>query len=58
VGGIILALLIGVLAAWGHGRVRRKMKLPVTAKHYGMTIVIVFVLLAVAYGASGHVSPH
>jgi hypothetical protein len=58
VGGIILELLIGVLAAWGHGRIRRKMKLPVTAKHYGVTIVVVFVLLAIIYGASGHVSPH
>jgi hypothetical protein len=51
-------LVIGVLAAWGHGRVRRKMKLPVTARHYGLTIVVVFVVLAIAYGASGHVSPH
>jgi NhaP-type Na+/H+ or K+/H+ antiporter len=58
VGGIILELLIGVLAAWIFGRVRRRMKLPVTAKHYGFTILAVFVLLAIAYGASGHVSPH
>jgi len=58
VGGIILELLIGVLAAWIFGRVRRRMKLPVTAKHYGFTILAVFVLLAIAYGASGHVSSH
>jgi hypothetical protein len=58
VSGIILALLIGVLAAWVFGRVRRKLKLPVTVKHYGATIVVVFVVLAIAYGASGHVSPH
>ncbi len=57
-GGIILELLIGVLAAWIFGRVRRRMKLPVTAKHYGFTILAVFVLLAIAYGASGHVSSH
>ena len=57
-GGIILELLIGVLAAWIFGRVRRRMKLPVTARHYGVTIVVVFVLLAIAYGASGHVSSH
>jgi NhaP-type Na+/H+ or K+/H+ antiporter len=56
--GIILELVIGVLAAWIFGRVRRRMKLPVTAKHYGFTILVVFVLLAIAYGASGHVSPH
>jgi hypothetical protein len=55
--GVILALLIGVFVAWLFGRTRRKMKLPVTAKHYGYTIVIVFVVLVIAYGASGHVSP-
>jgi hypothetical protein len=58
VSGIILELLIGVLAAWGFGRVRRKMKLPMTGKHYGWTILVVFVLLAILYGASGHVSSH
>jgi NhaP-type Na+/H+ or K+/H+ antiporter len=56
--GVILDLVIGVLAAWIFGRVRRRMKLPVTTKHYGVTILVVFVLLAIAYGASGHVSPH
>jgi NhaP-type Na+/H+ or K+/H+ antiporter len=56
--GVILDLVIGVLAAWIFGRVRRRMKLPVTAKHYGFTILVVFVLLAIAYGASGHVSSH
>jgi hypothetical protein len=56
--GVILALFIGALVAWGVGRARRKMKMPMTAKHYGWTIVAVFVLLAIAYGATGHVSPH
>jgi hypothetical protein len=51
-------LFIGVLAAWLFGRARRKMKMPMTARHYGWTIVVVFVLLAIIYGASGHVSPH
>jgi hypothetical protein len=32
--------------------------LPMTAKHYGWTILVVFVLLAIIYGASGHVSTH
>ena len=56
--GIILDLVIGVLAAWIFGGIRRRMKLPVTAKHYGATILVVFVVLAIAYGASGHVSSH
>jgi len=51
-------VFIGVLVAWLFGRARRKMNLPVTAKHYGWTILVVFLLLAIAYGASGHVSPH
>ena len=57
-GGIILALLIGVLVAWLVGRARHKMKMPVTQKHYIGTVIVVFVLLAIAYGASGHVSGH
>jgi hypothetical protein len=58
VGGIILALLIGVLAAWLFGGARRRLKMPVTYKHYFGTVIVVFVLLAIAYGASGHVSGH
>jgi hypothetical protein len=34
------------------------MKLNVSGKHWGWIIVIVVVVLAIAYGASGHVSPH
>ena len=56
--GVILAVFIGGLVAWVFGRARRKLKLPMTAKHYGWTILVVFVLLAIIYGASGHVSPH
>ena len=56
--GVILAVFIGGLVAWVFGRARRKMKLPVAAKHYGWTVLVVFVLLAIIYGASGHVSPH
>jgi hypothetical protein len=56
--GVILAVFIGGLVAWVFGRARRKMKLPMTAKHYGWTILVVFVLLAIIYGASGHVSTH
>ena len=56
--GVILDLFIGVLAAWVFGRARRKMNMPVTSKHYIWTTVIVFVVVAIAYGASGHVSSH
>jgi hypothetical protein len=58
VGGIIVAVLIGVFVAWLFGRARRKMKMPVTHRHYIGTVIVVFVLLAIAYGASGHVSGH
>jgi hypothetical protein len=34
------------------------MKLNVSGKHWGWIIVIVVVVLAIAYGASGHVSQH
>jgi hypothetical protein len=34
------------------------MKLPVTGKHWAWIVVIVVVALAIAYGASGHVSQH
>lgn len=55
---MILLAIIGVLAVFVVDRVRRKMKMPVTYKHWGWTFVIVVVALAIAYGASGHVSGH
>jgi hypothetical protein len=51
-------VLIGVLVAWLVTRGRTKMKLPVSGKHWGWIIVAVVVVLALAYGASGHVSQH
>ncbi|HVT66250.1 MAG TPA: hypothetical protein VHF26_00770 [Trebonia sp.] len=57
-GGLVLLVLIGVLVAWFVTKGRQKMKLPVTGKHWGWIIVVVVVLLAIAYGASGHVSQH
>jgi drug/metabolite transporter (DMT)-like permease len=56
--GLILLVVIGVLVAWVVTKGRRKMKLPVTGKHWAWIIVVVVVLLAIAYGASGHVSQH
>ena len=57
-GGIVLLVLIGLIVAWLVTRGRQKMKLPVTGKHWAWIIVAVVVVLAIAYGASGHVSPH
>ena len=56
--GLILAVLIGIGVAWLWTKGRQKMKLPVSGKHWGWIIVIGVVLLAIAYGASGHVSQH
>ena len=56
--GIILAVLIGGGVAWLWTKGRQRLKLPVSGKHWGWIIVIVVVFLAIAYGASGHVSPH
>ena len=56
--GIILAVLISLGVAWLWSKGRQKMKLPVTGKHWAWIIVAVVVILAIAYGASGHVSQH
>ena len=56
--GIVLLVLIGVLVAWLATRGRQRMKLPVTGRHWAWIIAVVVVVLAIAYGASGHVSPH
>ena len=56
--GIVLLVLIGVLVAWLLTRGRQRMKLPVTGKIWAWIIVAVVLVLAIAYGASGHVSPH
>jgi hypothetical protein len=56
--GLILLVVIGVLVAWVVNRGRQKMKLPVTGRHWAWIIIAVVVVLAIAYGASGHVSSH
>ncbi|HEY0933322.1 MAG TPA: hypothetical protein VGD91_06200 [Trebonia sp.] len=55
---MVLLVLIGVLVAWLVARGRGKMKLPMTGKHWLWVVIAVVVLLAIAYGASGHVSSH
>ena len=54
--GIVLLVLIGVVAAWLFTGGRKKLRLPTTGKHWIWVILIVFVLLALLYGA--HTSPH
>lgn len=56
--GLVLLVLIGVLVAWLLTRGRQRMRLPVTGRHWAWIIAVVVVLLAIAYGASGHVSQH
>ena len=56
--GLVLLVLIGVLVAWLLTRGRQRMRLPVTGRHWAWIIAVVVVVLAIAYGASGHVSPH
>ena len=54
--GIVLLVLIGVLAAWLFTGGRKKLRLPTTGKHWIWVIIIVFVALALLYGAK--TSPH
>ena len=54
--GIVLLVLIGVVAAWLVTGGRKKLRLPTTGKHWIWIILVVFVLLALLYGA--HNSPH
>jgi hypothetical protein len=56
VSGIVLLVLIGVVVAWLFTGGRKKLRLPTTGKHWIWVIVIVFILLALLYGA--HSSPH
>jgi len=56
VSGIVLLVLIGLGAAWLWTGGRKKLKLPVTGKHWGAIIIIVVILLVLFYGAQN--SPH
>jgi hypothetical protein len=58
VSGIVLLVLIGVLVAWLVSKGRGKMKLSFTGKQWAWVIIAVVLVLAIAYGASGHVSQH
>jgi hypothetical protein len=54
--GLILAALIGVGVAWLFTRIRRRMGMPVTGKHWGAAVVVFVVFIVLVYGASH--SPH
>jgi hypothetical protein len=45
---------VGVAWFWSKGR--QKLKLPVSGKNLLWVVIAVVVVLAIAYGASGHVS--
>jgi uncharacterized membrane protein len=52
VSGIVLLVLIVVVVAWLWTGGRKRLKLPVTGKHWGAVIIIVLILLALLYGAN------
>ena len=54
--GIVLLVLIGVVVAWLVTGGRKKLRLPTTGKHWIWIIIVVFVALALLYGAN--TSPH
>jgi hypothetical protein len=55
VSGLILAVLIGILVAYGYTRMRGKMKLGVSGKNWLAPIVIVVVVLFMVWAShNGH----
>ena len=53
--GLILLVLIAALAAWGYTRLRGKMKLSVSGKHWLGPIVIVGLVLLLMWSVhTGH----
>ena len=54
-GGLILLVLLGVLVAFGFTRVRRRMNMNVTSKHWiGAILVVVFIALILWANSHGH----
>jgi ABC-type spermidine/putrescine transport system permease subunit II len=55
VSGLILVVLIGILVAYGYTRLRGKMKLSVTGKHWVAPVVIVGLFLLMLWAShNGH----
>ena len=52
--GLILLVFIGVLAAFGWTRLRGKMKLSMSGKHWLGPIVIVGLILLLMWSSSNH----
>jgi len=51
--GLILAILIGVLVAYGYIRLRGKMKLPVSGKNWVAPVVIVVIIALMLWASHG-----
>ena len=54
--GLILAVFIGILVAWGWQAGRKKLSLPIVGKHWWAVVIIVVVLLFLFYGSTH--TPH
>jgi fumarate reductase subunit D len=55
VSGLILLVLLGVLVAFGFTRVRRRMNMNVTSRHWiGAILVVVIVSLILWASTTGH----
>jgi hypothetical protein len=55
VAGLILLVLLGALVAFGFTRVRRRMNMNVTSKHWvGPILVVVILALILWANATGH----
>jgi hypothetical protein len=53
--GLILLVFLGVIVAFGWTRVRGKMKLGISGKHWAGPIVIFVILVALLYAShNGH----
>jgi fumarate reductase subunit D len=58
VSGLILLVLLGVLVAFGFTRVRRRMNMNVTSRHWiGAILVVVIVSLILWASTTGHHCP-
>jgi len=57
--GLILLVLIAALVAFGYTRLRGKMKLSISGKHWlGPIVVVVIVVLLLWANANGHHTQH
>jgi fumarate reductase subunit D len=55
---LILLVLVGVLVAFGFTRVRRRLNMDVTAKHWIYTIVVVVIVSLILWANAHHGTSH